>query len=464
MKWDDTQEAQSAGEPLSGQSAPLWMQGGEAAPTTLTLEQFCGQIKRRVELPPLRAWVVATVKDVNVNKGHYYVTLIDVDSSGSATACLDCHVWSGNVSRVIEPFETATGIQLSGDLKIRVLLHVEYHKYFGLSAQLDVLDANYTCGQLALMRAAAIARLRADGSMEINKSLELPLVPQRVAIVSSATAAGYEDFVRQLTDNAAGYTFRTALFAATVQGERASGEIIAALDAINARREEFDVVVIIRGGGSQLDMSCFDNEDLARNIGQFPLPVLTGIGHTRDESIADMVAYQSLKTPTAVAAFLVGCVDEYARHLDELGRWLMELAARQLGQVGLWLARVEAQVRSGVWVRQEAETQRRIAYLDQMCQRILSGALNQCERRMLECDRVGDRLMSRACLGVQARLSALEAMRQKVEARDPRAVLRRGFTLTSLNGHALSSPSGLEEGSVIVTRFATGQVESVVKG
>ncbi|HOO83857.1 MAG TPA: exodeoxyribonuclease VII large subunit, partial [Prolixibacteraceae bacterium] len=203
-------------------------------------------------------------------------------------------------------------------IKVLISASVEFHEVYGISLNIKDIDPTYTLGDMARKRQEIIARLIDEGVMDMNKEIDLPDIPSRIAIISSGTAAGYLDFMQHLNENAKGYRFYSRLFQSVMQGNDAEQSIIAALDQIFENEEAFDVVVIIRGGGAQMDLSCFDSYDLAFHIAQFPLPVLTGIGHEKDETVADMVAHTKLKTPTAVANFLIDKLDLVAESIEEL--------------------------------------------------------------------------------------------------------------------------------------------------
>ncbi|MCK5729740.1 MAG: exodeoxyribonuclease VII large subunit [Draconibacterium sp.] len=262
-------------------------------------------------------WVVAEVSELKINRsGHCYLELIEKEGN-SIIARSRATIWSYTF-RMLKPyFETSTGQQFSQGIKILVQVAVEYHTAYGLSLNIKDIDPTYTVGDMALQRKEIINRLQTEGVFDMNKELELPLVPQKIAVISSATAAGFQDFMSQLDTNEFGFKFYTKLFEATMQGAETVPSIIRALDRIFNHEDFFDAVVIIRGGGAAADLSSFDNYDLAFNVTQFPLPVISGIGHEKDDTIVDLVAHTRMKTPTAVAEFLIAGVTQfYDRLLD----------------------------------------------------------------------------------------------------------------------------------------------------
>src|ERR1035437_7708458 len=287
----------------------------------LKLSELNGLVKKAVTgafTAPV--WVIGEISELKTNRsGHCYLNLIEKEEEGDAiVAQARATIWSYTF-RMLRPFfESTTGQQLTEGIKVLLSVSVEFHELYGYSLNIRDIDPTYSLGDMARRRREIIARLQADGVAEMNKELTLPLVPQKIAVISSATAAGYQDFVDQLTNNQAGYHFDLKLFPAIMQGNQAETSIIDALEQIYLYENFFDAVVIIRGGGSQADLNCFDNYNLAYYITQFPLPVITGISHEKANSIVDLVAHTRLKTPTAVAEFLINGVAQFDGRLDEL--------------------------------------------------------------------------------------------------------------------------------------------------
>ncbi len=275
----------------------------------LSLCELLGSVKMTLKnhLTP-SFWVIAEISELKVNySGHCYLELIEKDSGGeSIKAKVRATIWSSAYRMIQAYFESATRSKLAAGMKVMVKASVEFHELYGLSLNITDIEPSYTVGEMALKKQEIINRLIAEGVFGMNKSLSLPDLPRRIAVVSSKTAAGFGDFMDQLLKNDFGYKFYVKLFPAAMQGAEAEQSIIAALDAVFEAESQFDLVVIIRGGGSQSDLNCFNSYWLACHICQFPLPILTGIGHEQDETIADLVANTRLKTPTAVAEFLIG--------------------------------------------------------------------------------------------------------------------------------------------------------------
>jgi exodeoxyribonuclease VII large subunit len=293
----------------------------------LTLLQLNEKIKDALTGTfPASVWVIAEVSELKENRnGHCYLELIEKQGS-EIVARTRATIWSYTY-RMLKPyFETTTGQFFTQGIKILVQVSVEYHSAFGLSLNIKDIDPVYTVGDMAMQRKEIINRLQAEGVFEMNKELELPLVPQKIAIISSATAAGYQDFMNQLDNNEFGFRFYTKLFQATMQGNETVPSIINSLERIFQYEDFFDAVVIIRGGGATADLSSFDNYDLAYNITQFPLPVITGIGHEKDDTIIDLVAHTRLKTPTAVAEFLIKGMERFYDRMLEMENEIIRIA------------------------------------------------------------------------------------------------------------------------------------------
>ncbi len=291
-------------------------------------------------------WVSAEINEIKTNTtGHCYLTLIEKDEYSEALkAKINATIWA-SVFRLIKPyFESSTGRPLSAGLKVLIKASTQYHPLYGLSLNITDIEPAFTVGSMAMQRRNTIAQLENDGVFEMNQVLDFPVLPQRIAVISSEQAAGYEDFIHQLHDNEYGYDFRATLFPVMVQGNTAAEEMVGALDTISKHLEAFDVVVIIRGGGAVADLACFDDYTLASNVAQFPLPILTGIGHNKDESVVDMVAHLSLKTPTAVADHLISCLVSEDVELDDYANTLSEIVATVLSKETVALTAIQDQI------------------------------------------------------------------------------------------------------------------------
>lgn len=383
-------------------------------------------------------WVQAELSDVRTNTtGHCYLEFVQKDvRTNNLVAKARGMIWS-NVFRLLKPyFEEATGQPFASGIKVLVQVTASFHELYGYSLTVQDIDPTYTLGDMALRRKEILKQLEEDGVLALNKELPMPRLPQRVAVISSATAAGYGDFCHQLRNNARGFYFRTELFPALMQGERVEESVLAALDEINARRDSFDVVVIIRGGGATSDLSGFDTYLLAAACAQFPLPVITGIGHERDDTVLDSVAHRRVKTPTAAAEFLIGCMDEAAASLSALA------------------SRLNDSVRTLL-----AAEHRRLLFCKS---RIPAAAYSCVSAAKLSLLTVRKDIARAAASALSARRHRLEMLQQRLADTSPDKQLARGYTLTLKGSRVVKDPSVLKPGDEIITRFHGGERTSVI--
>lgn len=452
-------------------------------PVHLTLEQFCSQIKYAIDQSRLEAWVTAETVQVSVSNGHYYIDLAQKSEfSDYPSAKLRCIIWRTSAALVLTPFREATGSDIGAGMKILAYIRVNYHPAFGLSGLILGIDPSYTLGDIEAQRRAIWARLVAEGVADMNKALDLPMVIKRIAVVSARTAAGYGDFMNQLSNNDYGIAFHTELFEARVQGADAEASVVSALERVAERAEEFDVVVVIRGGGSKMDLACFDSYDIACNIAQFPLPVITGIGHERDRSIADMVAHTQVKTPTAAAEFLIAHNADFLVILDELERRVVNAAGNELNvnktlmeNLSIRLLSAAKDVvstqKSGMEMLRSRITMaanQMLAHAKQMLShdemRVTMAARMEVEREKTMLTHTTERIVSAAGRAVERKRLELDGYAQRLKASDPRAVLARGFSMTTgADGRLLKSAGQVAAGDEIVTHLGDGEVTSVVK-
>lgn len=405
-------------------------------------------------------WVEAELSEVRERSGHCYMELVQKDLTGNSTvARASARCWRSTWASVRPGFEQVTGEHFRAGLKVLLQVHAQFHENFGFSWIVTDIDPAYTLGDMARRRQEIIRILKEEGVFDLNKELCLSLFASRIAVVSSESAAGYGDFCNQLDTNAYGFAFSVRLFPAVMQGERTEGSIISALDAINSEADDFDCVVIIRGGGAVSDLSAFDSLALAENVANFPLPVITGIGHERDESVLDMVANKRVKTPTAAAALLIENLKHTYDHIVQAQERISVSVSRRMEYERVRLERVSGRIPvlfSLVKTRQQARIDSFFARVGAAAGRIVAE-----ERLRL------DRLSVALAPAVRQRLSAenhrLELLGQRISAVDPAILLRRGYSITLHNGRAVYSPGQLSDGDVIETRLAEGNVRSVVR-
>lgn len=429
-------------------------------PDILSLHELTGMVRQVVSLSfaePL--WLVAELSEVSpARAGHCYLDFIERDASGrQVLARARGTIWR-NVYAVLAPyFRGATGQDLAAGMKVLVEVRPTFSEQYGFSLNVSDIDPTYTLGEAARRRQEVIRQLEQDGVMQLNQELALPCPLRRVAVVSSATAAGYGDFCKQLQES--GLAFELGFFAAAMQGERTEPEVIAALDRIAAEAEGWDVVVIIRGGGAVSDLAAFDGYALAANVAQFPLPVLTGIGHERDLSVVDLVAHRHFKTPTAVAAFLIERQRATLEALSELERRLRQAAAQALRQHAECLARLASRfaLTSGSYVgRQQQRLDRLEARTGQAAQRRLHLAEQRLQSAAL-------RLPLAATSLLRQHAQRLTRAESAVRMAGPERILRMGFTITLRpDGRPLMHAADAQRGEQLTTRLADGEVRSVV--
>lgn len=407
---------------------------------SLSLLELNSLVRRSLEqCLPDEYWVQAELSDVRSNStGHCYLEFIQKDlRSNNLIAKARGMIWN-NIFRLLKPyFEEATGQAFASGIKVLVKVTVQFHELYGYSLTVLDIDPTYTLGDMARRRREILMQLEEEGVLTLNKELEMPVLPQRVAVISSATAAGYGDFCHQLRHNPRGFYFYTELFPALMQGNQVEDSILAALDCINARINEFDVVVIIRGGGATSDLSGFDTYLLAASCAQFPLPVITGIGHERDDTVLDSVAHIRVKTPTAAAELLIHRMAETADHLAELSARIQQGAYSLLEQE--WRRLDMIQTRIPTLVHQKL-TDARIALLT--------------TRKDL----------SQATLAFLSRHKhRLELLQQRIADASPDKLLSRGYSITLKDGKVVTDASLLKADDLLVTRLSKGEVQSLVK-
>lgn len=422
----------------------------------LSLSELNLRVKEAInEALPETCWVRAETSDVRVNasSGHCYLEFIEKDEvSGQIAAKARGMIWARNF-RMIKPyFEQETGQLFVSGLKVLVNVSVGFHELYGFSLTVHDIDPSYTVGDMVKKRQEIIRRLKDEGVFNLNKELSLSLLPKHIAVISSATAAGYEDFVNQLTNNDYGFPFYIKLFPALMQGEKTEGSIIGALDKIYACHELFDAVVIIRGGGSAADLSHFDSYALAANCAQFPLPVITGIGHERDDSVIDMVAHTRMKTPTAVAAFLIDRMEEQLAILNEMQQALYESADKLLAQKKEAWKTLAARFPSFV----TANIERHRTKLHTSIVRLLSvpKILEQQKERL---EHVPASLLQAVKTILTKHEHEIELHRQYIKLASPEQILKRGYALTLKDGKIIKHAADLSRGDEISIRFIDGE-------
>lgn len=410
---------------------------------------------------PETYWVRAEMSDVRVNasSGHCYLEFVEKNArTGQLVAKMRASIWA-KTFRMLKPyFEMETGQVFSSGLKVLVRVSVEFHELYGMSLTVLDIDPAYTLGDMVRKRMEIIRQLQEEGVFTLNKELPFPELPQRVAIITSPTAAGYEDFLNQLEHNKAGFPFYTKLFPALMQGDRTEESVVAALDRINVYQEHFDVVVIIRGGGATSDLNSFDSYWLAANCAQFPLPIITGIGHERDDTVVDLVAHTRMKTPTAVAEFLISCMENVGDELtglqQELSALTMEILTRQKNELQLLATRFPAVVINRI-ERNRSALQTLGSQLPSMVSTLLSRKQSGLENMEL-------RLRNGISAKVNEERRFMQLTEQFIKMASPEYILKRGYSLSLKDGKIIKNATELKSGDELTTRFIDGEVKSTI--
>jgi exodeoxyribonuclease VII large subunit len=428
-------------------------------------------------------WIIAEIAQIKENySGHCYIELVEKDPQGEKIiAQAKATIWSYTY-RILKPyFETTTGHRLEEGMKILVQVKIEYHEVYGFSLNIADIEPSFTIGDLAKKKAEIIKRLKDEGVFNMNKQVEFPIVPQRIAIISSETAAGYGDFIQQLANNPYHYAYTTKIYPAFMQGEKAEASIIEALEQIYNKVSNFDVVVIIRGGGSQTDLSCFDSYWLASHVAQFPLPVLTGIGHEQDESIVDMVAHAQLKTPTAVASHLIDCVSEFEAKIDSLSETLytatIDIIDNERDLLNKLCYNLPIITSKIIYTEKERlntlahnsiqnsslifNTQKQ--YLYNLPER-LKTSIKYLKQNNLNNISFSYSLLKKAVSGkINSDKQKLSIFANTCELSNPNYILKKGYSITLHNNKLITSATQINTNDLIETRLHDGTFESVVK-
>ena len=404
-----------------------------------TLRQLNLLVREAIEdALPDEYWVEAELSECRENSGHCYMELIEKDErSNTPVARASAKCWRQTWVMVKPYFERTTGQQLRAGMKVLLRVYAQFHEAYGFSWIVSDIDPTYTLGDMARKRQEIIRQLKEEGVFDLQRELRIPTFAKRIAVISAEHAAGYGDFCRQLEDNDYGFKFDVTLFPAIMQGEQVEASVVDALNEIYQRISDFDVVCILRGGGATADLSGFDTLALAENVAQFPLPIITGIGHERDESILDMISNTRVKTPTAAAALLT---DNLLRVLERLD---------------------DASQRLSYTVNQRINSQKaRMATLTTLIPTLALRMISDQRHRI-------ETTESRLPIAIERRLThqkhLLESLSLKLQGFDPQLLLSRGYSITLKDGRAVRDPQQLKPGDEIETRVEKGTIRSVVK-
>ena len=428
---------------------------------SLTLLQLNQRIASLMTVPETQnVWVTAELSDVSARGGHCYMELLQKHpETGATLAKARGVIWANVYSRLSADFFNATGQRFASGLKVMVRASASMHPIYGMSLVITAINPEYTMGDLLRRRREILAQLEKDGILEMNRQLEWCEVPLRIAVVSARGAAGYGDFINQLYNNTSRLNFKIQLFEATMQGDRAPSTIIAALNDIATQQDEWDGVVIIRGGGATSDLEAFESYDLASHIAQFPLPVIVGIGHERDITVLDYVANMRVKTPTAAAEWLINRGDEALKFLRLMGTSILQVVSDRIAGCNEQLSRYEAILPTAPLTAIERESARLkgdMLSLAQIGARRIAPELARLEHIM-------NSITSATDVVLRSRNDRLDSMQEMLNALSPEATLRRGYSITRVGGKAVTDASQIPAGTLIETTLANGTIISETK-
>lgn len=429
-------------------------------------------------------WTCAEIAEISY-RGHCYLTLAETDASGRIIAKCRATIWKNTFDSLSVKFFQQTGLQLCSGMRVQVLAAPNFHSEFGFSLNIVGIEPRYTLGEIALRRQETINRLAQEGIIENNKKLRLSIVPQKIAVISSASAAGYQDFINQLTNNPLGYKFYTALYPALMQGEKSPQSVIDALLQIkndvethgrasqnghacqNGRASQnkhacqdgaiFDAVVIIRGGGSEMDLKAFDDYAVAREVALFPLPVLAGIGHTKDTSVVDIVANMELKTPTAVADYLIHAIDSAWKNVEDCSQRLFAYAASTLDNEKQTLTQITEFLSAKAKTATDIEKQK----IDSSAYHLQISAKRLANDTLRIITSKQDSISKAVKFTISQKLSNFDLLEQKIKSISPEEAFKRGYSLTLKDGKPISI-STLKKGDKIETICSDGRITSTV--
>lgn len=440
------------------------LQGTSKSPNTITLQEFNNRIKRLLADPSVMdCWVVAETTDVRINQ-HCYLQLLEKNpKTGATVAKIKAIIWGNQFRFLNARFKQVTGRDIGNDMKIMVCLSVNYSPQYGLTVVINDINPEFTLGDMERQRQEILNRLTQEGIIGQNKTVPVPPVLQRIAIVSAAGAAGYGDFMKQLTDNKYGVCFYPCLFQATMQGVKTVPTVLAALDKVEQNQHLFDCVVIIRGGGGTEELNSFDNYDLARRVATFPLPVIVGIGHERDITVLDYVAGIRVKTPTAAAEHIILQAANALAHIGDLSNQVVSIArdyiARAKEQLSYYAGNLPIMAQRII----DTNTLR----LQNFIQNIPLHVQRRIEGENAQLARQKDAIKNAVAQVKMKETMRLEALGDKIELLSPRKVMARGYTLTTCEGKIMTDAAQLEAGKLVTIHFRDGKVvagtQSVIK-
>lgn len=424
----------------------------------ITLRELNVRIKQLLNNPQVQnVWIKAETSDVRV-KNHCYLELIQKDAAGATVAKMTALIWSNTYATLNEKFRSVTGQDFNTGMNVMLNVSVAYHEQFGMKVVVNDINPEFTLGDMVRQRLEIIKRLTAEGIIDLNKSTAMPSVPQRIAIISSDGAAGYGDFMKQLTANSYGLQFYTCLFKAMMQGSNTAPSIISALNRIESHANMFDCVVIIRGGGSTSDLNSFDNYDAAARIARCTLPVIVGIGHERDVTVLDFVAHTRVKTPTAAAEFLVQCGTNALARLGELTTTIVTTARNAISAANEHLSYISGNIP----IVARSIIERNQMRLQQMAQTVPLCVNSRIafERNTLQ--HHTSNIASAARTLLQNAFTWHSNTSDKIELLSPRNILNRGFAIVMHNDQLVSSAAKVKVGDSLTVHMRDGKIRTKI--
>lgn len=424
----------------------------------LQLQRLVASLVQRPETQ--NVWVTAELSDVAVRGGHCYMELLQKDDRGLQVAKARGVIWASLYPSIDSQFYAATGQRFASGLKVMLRVSASMHPVYGFSLVVSAVNPEYTLGDLLQRRREILERLKREGILNLNRELKWATpVPQRIAVISAAGAAGYGDFMNQLHTNPSHLRFVTRLFPAIMQGNSAPPSIIAALDQVAAEADQWDCVVIIRGGGATSDLQAFEDYDLAANVAQFQLPVVIGIGHERDITVLDYIANTRLKTPTAVAEWLIAQGESALTWLQNTGQRILQIASQRISGNKEQLAHAEGLLpvlAQGAVERSLTKLRKAAATLDSVSSRRIQPQLTRLQM-------IADSIPVSALRAIERQRQLLDSRAELLEALSPHATLARGYSITRVNGRAVTDASQVKPGEVLETTLANGTLRSVAE-
>lgn len=447
----------------------------------ITLQQLQLLISNAInrETSLRNVWVKAEFSDLRVVGGHCYMELLEKDTAGGTRAKIRAMIWAGTLGALRQKFRAATGREIASGMKVLVKGSAAHHPVYGLSFTISDIDPSYTLGDMERLRREILERLAREGIINLNKHKELPPVPQRIAVVSAPGAAGYGDFMNQIVNNADRFAVYPMLFPAVMQGERTAPSVLAALDRVEMTLDLWDAVVIIRGGGATTDLNGFDNYDIARRVATFPIPVIVGIGHERDRTVLDEIACVRCKTPTAVAAFIIDSLRnaytlacDLVSHIAKFGADALKgehLRITNLSQTIPALAKTAvmrekmhlSELTANIPQIVKSRVMRRRMALTEYAGRISRASAIRNSEAMTRLERTAIRLENAAANARTRESQRLKSLENMLRVLSPENTLRRGYSITRVDGRAVTDPAAIPPGACVETTLANGKMTSI---